>query len=99
MSRCSLDFSDRALSPLDEDILTIGFARRFATYKRAALVFEDLEWLAARTRDDLALALERVDDPQLVLGGHPGKPRGARDDRASSRIARGRQISRVKDTP
>ncbi len=28
---------------LDENVLTIGFARRFATYKRAKLVFKDLE--------------------------------------------------------
>ncbi len=31
---------------LDEKTLTIGFARRFATYKRAHLLFEDLERLA-----------------------------------------------------
>ena len=31
---------------LDPGILTIGFARRFATYKRAALVFSDLDRLA-----------------------------------------------------
>ena len=30
---------------LDEHRLTIGFARRFATYKRANLVFSDLERL------------------------------------------------------
>jgi starch phosphorylase len=29
------------LTPHDNDILTIGFARRFATYKRAALLFAD----------------------------------------------------------
>ena len=34
----------RALSP---DALTIGFARRFATYKRAGLLLKDLEALAA----------------------------------------------------
>jgi starch phosphorylase len=34
----------RALSP---DALTIGFARRFATYKRANLLLEDLEMLAS----------------------------------------------------
>src|SRR5690606_34460484 len=28
---------------LDPDALTIGFARRFATYKRAPLLFHDLE--------------------------------------------------------
>jgi starch phosphorylase len=27
------------------DVLTIGFARRFATYKRATLLFENLDWL------------------------------------------------------
>jgi glycogen phosphorylase len=32
---------------LDPERLTIGFARRFATYKRAALVFSDLERLLA----------------------------------------------------
>jgi starch phosphorylase len=31
---------------LDPDILTIGFARRFATYKRAGLLFSDLDRLA-----------------------------------------------------
>lgn len=30
---------------LDPDALTIGFARRFATYKRASLIFRDLERL------------------------------------------------------
>jgi len=32
---------DNVLSP---DVLTIGFARRFATYKRAPLFFRDFEW-------------------------------------------------------
>lgn len=30
-------------SKLDNNVLTIGFARRFATYKRATLIFKDLE--------------------------------------------------------
>ena len=33
---------DRLLSP---DVLTLGFARRFATYKRATLIFRDIERL------------------------------------------------------
>ena len=33
-------------SVLDPEILTIGFARRFATYKRSGLLFSDLERLA-----------------------------------------------------
>lgn len=39
---------DRLLKYTDPDnpnILTIGFARRFATYKRAALLFQDPKWL------------------------------------------------------
>ena len=35
------------LCGIDENRLTIGFARRFATYKRAGLVFSDLERLLA----------------------------------------------------
>ena len=35
------------LTELDPEQLTIGFARRFATYKRAGLVFSDLERLLA----------------------------------------------------
>ena len=31
---------------LDPDVLTIGFARRFATYKRAGLLFSDIDRLA-----------------------------------------------------
>lgn len=31
---------------LDPEVLTIGFARRFATYKRATLIFRDLDRLA-----------------------------------------------------
>jgi starch phosphorylase len=37
----------RADEVLDPDALTIGFARRFATYKRGTLVFRDLERLTA----------------------------------------------------
>ena len=39
---------DRLLKHADPDnpnVLTIGFARRFATYKRATLLFHDLDWL------------------------------------------------------
>jgi glycogen phosphorylase len=38
-----LDAIEHALDP---EILTIGFARRFATYKRASLIFTDLDRLA-----------------------------------------------------
>ncbi len=42
----------RAVDDLfDPEVLTIGFARRFATYKRAKLVFSDLERLEALLAD------------------------------------------------
>jgi starch phosphorylase len=37
---------------LDPDALTIGFARRFATYKRAPLIFQQLENIVRLTRDE-----------------------------------------------
>ena len=36
---------------LDPDVLTVGFARRFATYKRASLLFSDPERLARLLAD------------------------------------------------
>ena len=39
------------LSPQDSDILTLGFARRFATYKRATLLFSDPTRLARLLND------------------------------------------------
>ncbi len=48
-NRCGealIDRITRLLSPHEADILTIGFARRFATYKRATLLFSDPERLA-----------------------------------------------------
>ena len=36
---------------LEPDVLTIGFARRFATYKRAALIFSDIDRLARLVHD------------------------------------------------
>ncbi|HEX2968280.1 MAG TPA: alpha-glucan family phosphorylase [Bacteroidales bacterium] len=53
--RLQADMMEKHVSPrtllnisshLDEKALTIGFARRFATYKRANLLFRDLERLA-----------------------------------------------------
>jgi starch phosphorylase len=56
----------RADEVLDPDALTIGFARRFATYKRGTLIFRNLERLAAILGDK--------DRPvQLIFSGkaHP----------------------------
>jgi glycogen phosphorylase len=44
----TIDKLDKILSP---DALTIGFARRFATYKRANLVLADMERLASMVND------------------------------------------------
>jgi len=35
----------RLADPAKPNVLTIGFGRRFATYKRATLLFENLDWL------------------------------------------------------
>jgi starch phosphorylase len=56
---------------LDEHALTIGFARRFATYKRATLLFKDIERIKA--------ILNRPDRPlQLIFSGkaHPADDPG-----------------------
>ena len=58
---------------LDPSVLTIGFARRFATYKRAALLFSDEERLARLLWD--------TDRPvQIVFAGkaHPADRPGQR---------------------
>ena len=44
-SEAHLDRMLRYANPDDPNVLTIGFGRRFATYKRAALLFENLDWL------------------------------------------------------
>jgi glycogen phosphorylase len=77
---------------LTPDALTIGFARRFATYKRAGLIFSD--------RERLRRLLHDADRPvQLVVAGkaHPADAAGkelirrvieyARADGVSSRVA------------
>ena len=58
---------------LDHEVLTIGFARRFATYKRANLIFSDEERLARILLDE--------DRPvQIVFAGkaHPADRPGQR---------------------
>ncbi len=58
---------------LDPDILTIGFARRFATYKRAALLFSDLDRLSK-------LLWDKERPIQIVFAGkaHPADRPGQR---------------------
>lgn len=44
-SEAHLDRLLKYADPINPHVLTIGFARRFVTYKRALLLFHDLEWL------------------------------------------------------
>lgn len=62
---------DEASSVLDPDALTMGFARRFAAYKRATLIFKDPERLAKILNDP-----ERP--VQILLAGkaHPRDQQG-----------------------
>jgi len=70
---------------IDRELLTIGFARRFATYKRAGLIFSDLERL-------LALPVQVVVAGKAHPADDPGKDvmQGivelARDQRLAGRV-------------
>ena len=50
-SETHLDRLLRNADPENPNVLTVGFGRRFATYKRAALLFHDLDWLRELTGD------------------------------------------------
>jgi len=58
---------------LDPEVLTIGFARRFATYKRGALLFRNLERL-------LRLVSRPTQQVQFIFAGkaHPADDEGKR---------------------
>jgi starch phosphorylase len=58
---------------LDPTVLTIGFARRFATYKRADLIFYDIERLKK-------LLIDRWQPIQIIFAGkaHPADDPGKR---------------------
>ncbi len=72
----SRDAVDVATTGLDEDRLTLGFARRVATYKRLVLLFSDVERISA--------LLGQSDTVQFVIAGkaHP------KDEEAKSSLAR-----------
>jgi glycogen phosphorylase len=77
---------EEAATVLDRDVLTIGFARRFATYKRATLVLHDPERLKA--------ILNSEDRPvQIIFAGkaHP------RDDEGKEYIRRIIEFARDPD--
>jgi len=58
---------------LDPDALTIGFARRFAVYKRASLIFEDFDTI-------VRLATDPMRPVQFIFSGkaHPADDEGKR---------------------
>ena len=62
---------EQAENVLDHKVLTIGFARRFATYKRANLILKDMERLKK-------LLLDREQPIQIIFAGkaHPQDERG-----------------------
>jgi starch phosphorylase len=70
------DLHRRGYEELDESVFTVGFARRATAYKRAALLFHDL--------DRLRQLAQRAGRIQLVFGGkaHP------RDDQGKEMIRR-----------
>ena len=72
IDRGGSDSEIRAASEvLDASALTIGFARRFATYKRATLVFKDLERLAS-------ILCDSNEPVQFIIAGkaHPRDDEG-----------------------
>lgn len=74
---------------LDPEALTIGFARRFATYKRATLLLSH--------PDRLRALLESTDRPvQMVFAGkaHPADQPGKEMIRAIEQFARNRDLRR-----
>jgi len=75
----------RVLSP---DALTIGFARRFATYKRANLILKDIETLAAMVNDPKRPV-------QFVFAGkaHPRDDPGKRVLQQIAELMRDRQFA------
>jgi len=75
----------RVLSP---DALTIGFARRFATYKRATLILSDIEKLASLTNDPKRPV-------QFVFAGkaHPRDDPGKRLLQQIAQLTRDRQFA------
>jgi starch phosphorylase len=68
----SQDRVERAANVLDPNVLTIGFARRFATYKRATLILSDLDRLA-RLMGDPQRPLQLIFSGKAHPADEPGK--------------------------
>ena len=85
-SEAHLDRLLKFTDPANPNVLTIGFARRFATYKRAALLFENLDWLRQIV----------CNDERPVLFVFAGKAHPA-DVPGQDLIRRINQISRMQE--
>ena len=53
---------------LDEERITIGFARRFATYKRATLIFKDIDKLGSICKDKIQFIFAGKAHPKDTMG-------------------------------
>ena len=80
---------EKARNVLDPTVLTIGFARRFATYKRANLLFSDLDRVASLLND-------RGRPVQIVFAGK-AHPKDEPGKHLMQLIARLRNDSRFTD--
>lgn len=82
-SEAHLDRLLRFTDPINPNTLILGFARRFATYKRATLLFEDLDWLRRLILDE--------DRPVMIIfagKAHPADIPGQDLIRRVSQVAR-----------
>ena len=66
------DVIDRARNVLDPQILTIGFGRRFATYKRATLILDDIDKMA-RICNDPEKPVQFIFSGKAHPADNPGK--------------------------
>ncbi|MCK4381583.1 MAG: alpha-glucan family phosphorylase, partial [Candidatus Lokiarchaeota archaeon] len=53
---------------LDEELITIGFARRFATYKRAILIFHDIDRLGKICKNNIQFIFAGKAHPKDQMG-------------------------------
>lgn len=80
---------DAALEALNPDILTIGFARRFAAYKRGTLILRDIERLKK-------ILCNRARPIQIIFAGkaHPRDNEGKELIKQIVHVARDEQLRR-----
>ena len=79
---------------LDPDALTIGFARRFATYKRATLILRDMERLRR-------ILTDQARPVQIIFAGkaHPQDEQGKDLIRQVTEVSRDPDLGRRSRLP